>query len=118
MCLTHGPRTVADVPRLSYATLIADDITGLAGFYEQLFGLEVDPADVTDIFRGIDIGQGTTLTFSAPPVYELLGMEAWAEPSGTRTYLTYELDDDAAVDEHVARAVALGAQILRTPYVT
>jgi predicted enzyme related to lactoylglutathione lyase len=102
---------------VSYASIIADDVVSLCGFYRALFDLEeVDGA--TEIYRGLGTANDVVLAFSAPVVYELLGIEAYAAARGTKQYLTFEVGSSAAVGEVTERAVRLGATILHDPYVT
>lgn len=103
--------------RISLASIVTDDIESLATFYARTFGFEEVVELRSDIFRGLDVA-GTTLGFSTPVVYEMLGIEAWSDPTGTASYLTFEADDDAGVDRLVTAAVEGGATVLHEPYTT
>lgn len=102
---------------LSFASIISDDIESAAAFYATVFDLAEVEELHSDIFRGLDVS-GVTLGFSAPVVYEMLGIEAWADPSGTSQYLTFEVDDDDGVRQRTELAVEHGATILHEPYET
>jgi predicted enzyme related to lactoylglutathione lyase len=102
---------------VSYASIIADDIGSLCGFYGTLFELDEVPG-ATDIYRGLRAGNDVVLAFSAPAVYGLLGLDGYTPASGTRQYLTFEVGSAAAVEELTARAVDLGATVLHEPYTT
>ena len=104
-------------PSISFASYICEDIEALSAFYADVFDLvEVEELH-SDIFRGLDV-DGVTLGFSAKVVYEMLSIERWADPSGTSQYLTFEVDDDAAVTRKTEAAVAAGAELLHEPYET
>lgn len=102
---------------ISLASLITDDIVGLADFYAATFGFAEVDALRSEIFRGLDAG-GVTLGFSTPAVYEMLHIEPWAAATGTKQYLTFEVADDVAVEAAAATAVANGATLLHDPYET
>ena len=98
-------------PSISFASYICEDIEALSAFYADVFDLvEVEELH-SDIFRGLDV-DGVTLGFSAKVVYKMLSIERWADPSGTSQYLTFEVDDDAAVTNKTDAAVAAGAELL------
>ena len=99
---------------ISLASVVTDDIVGLAEFYATTFDLPEVTELRSDIFRGLDVG-GVTLGFSTPVVYELLHIERWSEATGTKQYLTFEVADDAAVDAVTATAVANGAELRHEP---
>ena len=102
---------------ISFASYICEDIEKLSAFYADLFGFaEVDELR-SDIFVGLDV-DGTTLGFSAEVVYEMLSIQDWANPTGTKQYLTFEVDTDDAVTETSERAVTAGASLLHPPYAT
>ena len=102
---------------LSIASHIATDIEALSSFYATVFDLPEVEELRSDIFVGLDL-DGVTLGFSAPVVYEMLGIEDWANPSGTAEYLTFEVSSEAEVTERTDAAVALGARLLHEPYET
>ncbi len=103
--------------RFSLASIVADDIVALSGFYARTFDLAEVEELRSDIFRGYDVG-GVTLGFSTPVVYEMLGMQAWQDATGTKQYLTFEVASDAEVDERLAKAVDGGAKVLHDAYET
>lgn len=102
---------------ISLATIVTDDIVGLADFYARTFGFAEVVELRSDIFRGLDVG-GVTLGFSAPVVYEMLHIDEWADAAGTKQYLTFEVGSDEAVVTATEAAVANGAQLRHEPYVT
>lgn len=103
--------------RISLASIVADDIVALSSFYGGVFGLPEVAELRSDIFVGLDI-DGTTLGFSAPVVYEMLGLQDWSPASGTKQYLTFEAATDDEVDTLTAMAAERGAQVLHAPYET
>ena len=102
---------------ISFATYITDDIVGLSGFYAEVFDLEEVTELRSDIFRGLDVG-GMTLGFSASVVYEMLGIDDWADPKGTAQYLTFEMPSDEEVSRLTEVAVSKGATLQHEPYET
>lgn len=101
----------------SIATYITDDIVGLSSFYADVFDLDEVMELRSDIFRGLDV-DGMTLGFSATVVYEMLGIQDWANPKGTAQYLTFETTTDEEVSARTDAAVARGATLLHEPYET
>jgi uncharacterized protein len=104
--------------RISYASILADDIVALSGFYRDTLGLPEIVDDATDIFRGLDTGTGTTLAFSAHAVYGLLNIDDRRNTSGTKQYITFELDSDAEVERVAQLAVDNGGTLVKSPYET
>ena len=102
---------------LSLASYISDDFVALFEFYRTTFELEEVVELRSDIFRGATVG-ATTLGFSATVVYEMLGIDEWADARGTTQYLTFEAASDDEVGELTERAVANGARLLHDPYET
>ncbi len=102
---------------ISFASYICDDIEALSTFYAEVFGFsEVDELR-SEIFVGLD-ADGTTLGFSAMVVYEMLSIERWADATGTKQYITFEVDSSDAVTASTEAAVARGAELLHEPYET
>ena len=102
---------------LSIASVIADDIVELSRYYADVFELEELVEFRTDIFRGLDLG-GIVLGFSPPDVYEMLHMNDWSGPQGTKQYLTFEAGSDDDVERLTEAAVDRGGRILHEPYDT
>jgi len=102
---------------VSLASFISSDFVALFDFYSSTFDLPEVEELRSDIFRGAD-ASGTTIGFSAPVVYEMLNIQAWADARGTRQYLTFECASDAEVDERTRVAVGKGGTLLHEPYET
>ena len=102
---------------ISLASFISADFVALFEFYSATFDLPEVEDLRSDIFRGAD-ADGTTIGFSAPVVYEMLNIQAWADAKGTRQYLTFECASDAEVGERTQVAVSKGAALLHEPYET
>ncbi|MGV9799774.1 VOC family protein [Mycobacterium sp. NPDC003449] len=100
--------------RLSFASVITDDIVSLSEFYGTVFGLDEVIELRSDHFRGLHLGE-TILGFSAPAAYSLLNLKPAENPSGTDHFLTFEVADDGAVDALTERAVTAGAQCIKPP---
>ena len=104
--------------RISYASILAEDIVALSGFYRDTLDLPEIVDDATDIFRGLDTGTGTILAFSGHAVYGLRNIEDRRVTSGTKQYITFELDTDAEVERVMQLAVDNGATLIKSPYET
>lgn len=100
--------------RLSFVSVISDDIVGLSGFYEEVFGLDEVVTLRSEHFRGLWIGE-TILGFSTKHAYALLNLtdpESVSEPS---TFWTFEVDTESAVSAMTDAAVAAGARCVSAP---
>ena len=102
---------------VSIASYICDDIVGLSDFYAAVFDLDEVMELRSDIFRGLD-ADGVTIGFSAPVVYEMLGIPDRADPTGTAQYLTFEVGSRTEVEERTAKAVELGPVVVHDIYET
>ena len=102
---------------ISLASYIADDFVALFEFYSTTFDLPEVVELRSDIFRGAD-ASGVTIGFSAPVVYEMLGIDEWRDARGTTQYLTFEVGSADEVTEKTELAVANGARLLHEPYET
>jgi predicted enzyme related to lactoylglutathione lyase len=102
------PTTGRPAVRFGKVVLDAPDPAGLAAFYADLLGWEVDPAASDEewvTLRGP--GGGTTLAFQLAPD---LPAPTWPE-GGVPQQLHVDLHVDA-YDDAEARALALGARLL------
>jgi uncharacterized glyoxalase superfamily protein PhnB len=102
---------------ISLASFISTDFVALFEFYSSTFDLPEVTELHSEIFRGAD-ASGVTIGFSAPVVYEMLNIQDWADHRGTTQYLTFEVEDDDAVDAATQRAIGKGARLLHEPYET
>lgn len=105
------------MPTLGYINVFAEDIVSLARFYREVFGFTEIAAFATPIFRAVDVGT-LTLGFSAKSAYELLGLDEYSDPIGTRMILTFEAQAKGDVATLTERAVANGARLIKPPYDT
>ncbi|MFK8022830.1 MAG: VOC family protein [Ilumatobacter sp.] len=102
---------------ISFASYICDDIDALSTFYADVFGFTEVEELHSDIFRGLD-ADGTVLGFSAKVVYEMLSIERWSDATGTKQYLTFEVDSSDAVVAATTASTERGAELLHEPYET
>ena len=102
---------------ISLASYIAEDIEALSGFYADVFELPEVTELRSEIFVGLDV-DGVTLGFSAMVVYEMLGIGPWADATGTKQYLSFEVASDEEVTARTEAAIAAGAEIRHVPYET
>lgn len=100
--------------RMSFASVITDDIVGLSGFYADLLDLDEVTELRSDNFRGLRLGD-VVLGFSSPKAYELLNLEPPASVSGTTQFLTFEVESEAQVETVTDAAMAAGAQCVTPP---
>jgi len=101
---------------LTYTNIFTADIDRLAEFYGALFDFEENVASRSPIFRGFFAG-GTSLGFSGPGAYELLGMEPQVTP-GDRVFQTFDVDAPEEVRSLTKKASSLGAVIVKEPFAT
>lgn len=98
----------------------ARDIDALAAFYTTLFGVSTVDAVASPIYRAVDF-HGTRLGIHAPKAYELLEIAdrvIAGAPKPVGTYITCNVQSREELDAYLARAVSLGAKVLKTPYVS
>ncbi|RMS48905.1 hypothetical protein ALP66_05259, partial [Pseudomonas amygdali pv. photiniae] len=100
---------------LSYVNVFAQDIIVLSGFYSKLFGFSEIEAIRSPIFRGLDTGK-SCIGFNALDAYELLGLDEFTGSTGCRFLLNIDVDEQCEVDRLVPQAVALGARLIKAPY--
>lgn len=101
---------------LAYTNIYTADIDRLADFYSALFGLEEYMESRSPIFRGFAAG-GTSLGFSGPGAYELLGMVPQTTP-GDRVFQTFNAESPDEVRNLTIKAADLGATIVLEPFET
>jgi predicted enzyme related to lactoylglutathione lyase len=101
---------------LSYVNVATRDLETLTRFYMDLFELEEAREFRTPVFRALLTGK-TTIGFNAAKVYATLNLP---EPSdhGGKLVLTFDVDSAEDVDAKIARAVSLGAKLLKPAYRT
>src|SRR6218665_2283436 len=104
------------MPALAYTNIFTSDIDRLAEFYGTLFDLEENVARRSPIFRGFFAG-GTSLGFSGPGAYELLGMEPQTAP-GDRVFQTFDVDTPEEVQGFTDKARSLGGTVVLEPFAT
>lgn len=108
-------------PTLSFASVLASDMVTLSAFYREVFDLPEVDSLTSEHFRGLQVGS-TVLGFSAASTaYDLLELPRPQAVSGRRpvySFLTFEVEDDAAVAAHLERAVQRGAGVVQTPHRT
>ena len=87
-------------------------------FYQQLCGAPEMLEHASPIYRGLQLS-GITLGFHAQDAYALLGAEAlrFESPSAGH-YPTFNLASNVDLDAWLARALNLGALVLKPPYMT
>jgi predicted enzyme related to lactoylglutathione lyase len=101
---------------LAYTNIYTADIDRLADFYSTLFDLDEYMESRSPIFRGFAAG-GTSLGFSGPGAYELLGMEPQTTP-GDRVFQTFNAGSPEEVRILTVKAAQLGATIVLEPFQT
>ncbi|MFN3889554.1 MAG: VOC family protein [Beijerinckiaceae bacterium] len=105
--------------RLAYVNILAKDIDALAAFYMGVFAFREIEGHRSPIYRCIDAG-GVELGFNAPLAGELLNIRARRPESGDglATYITFEMESEAALESALRGAQAHGGRVLKAPYDT
>ena len=96
------------------------DIDALAGFYAALFDLPLIDAVASPIYRALDV-HGTRIGIHDFKAYELLQVGErviQGSPMPVGTYLTFNVDSKDELDSHLAKALDLGARVLKAPYIS
>lgn len=101
---------------LAYTNIFTADIDRLADFYGELFGLQEIMESRSPLFRGFTAG-GSSIGFSAPGAYELLGL-APQEGPGDRVLQTFDAPDAETVSTLTEKAISLGASLVKEPFKT
>ena len=100
---------------LSYVNVATRDLDKLTRFYMDLFGFEEAHEARSPVFRAVMTGR-TMIGFNAEAVYPTLNLP---EPSdGSRLILTFDVGSAADVDDKIARAISLGAKLLKPAFQT
>lgn len=102
---------------MSYITVICRDFVALAAFYRDLLGYEEIPELESDIFRALR-SDGPIIGFHAPGAFDLLNLPEADLDAPTHAIWTFGPDSDEAVDAMTARAVELGATVVKAPFRT
>jgi len=103
--------------RLSSVNLFARDLDGLISFYAGLFSLSENLQQRGPIYRTLDAG-GVAIGFNAADAYRLLKSRLVSVAGRSRSMLTFETADHAAVQRLCDKALAMGATIVKPPFDT
>jgi len=98
----------------------ARDIDALAGFYAALFDLPYIEAVASPIYRALDF-HGTRLGIHDNQAYALLEIGdrvIQGTPKPVGTYITCNVAGKQELDAYLAKALALGARVIKAPYVS
>jgi len=101
--------------RLTYQTFLAHDVASLAQFYIDGLGLEEVEASRDHRYREVKAG-GCMIGFAHEGARAMTNLEEDGAPSGTRSLVTFDVGDTAAVQPAIDRAVAAGATLVKPPY--
>jgi len=96
------------------------DIDALANFYATLFEVPFIEAVKSPIYRALDF-HGTRLGIHDRKAYELLEISdrvIEGSPKPVGTYITCNVGSRAELDAYLAKALSLGAKVLKAPYVS
>lgn len=103
--------------RLSHINIFSRDIAALSAFYANLFDFSEVEAMRSPIYRLLDCG-ASQLGFNALEAYALLDLSDLSEKKGAAFILNFEVTEESEVSAVSDRAVALGAKLVKPPYVT
>ena len=98
--------------------LFCTDHVRMFEFYRTLLDAPEMLEHASPIYRGLQL-PGVSLGFHAQAAYDLLDIGDYrlVQP-GAGHYPTFNLDSTAAVDEMLARALAMGATLRKGPFIT
>jgi predicted enzyme related to lactoylglutathione lyase len=102
---------------LGYLNIFANDIAKLAGFYADVFGLEELVASRSPIFRGLKTGKAN-IGFNSHDAYELLNLQKPTDRTGSKSFMTFDVNSVEEVDRLTPIAVEKGATLLKAPFTT
>jgi hypothetical protein len=102
---------------LSYVNIFSKDIVKLSDFYRDVFGFEEIAEIRSPIFVGLRAGP-CCLGFNAQDAYELLKLTDYANPTGAKFLLNFDVESIAEVDRMTPLAVSRGARLIKEPYHT
>jgi predicted enzyme related to lactoylglutathione lyase len=102
---------------LSYVNIFAKDIEKLSSFYRTVFGFAEIPEIRSPIFVGLRTGQ-SCLGFNAQEAYGLLKLSDYANPTGAKFLLNFDVESSTEVDRMTPLAVGHGAKLIKEPYKT
>lgn len=103
---------------LSYVNVATHDLDRLPKFYMDLFGYAEVREAQTPIYRALLTGK-TTIGFNAAFIFPSLNLPLPPEtPDAPKFLLTFEVDSTAEVDSYIARALELGAKLVKPAYRT
>jgi uncharacterized glyoxalase superfamily protein PhnB len=111
--MTRPSATLANV------NVFAGDIAALSHFYKDLFGFAEILSRRTEIYRVLVAGE-IELGFNSYAAYDLLELadRRASTVRPTTVYCTFDLSQEASLEEVVSRAVALGAKVVKQIYRT
>ncbi|GAB04229.1 putative lactoylglutathione lyase [Gordonia amarae] len=102
---------------MSYITVICRDFVALATFYRDLLGYDEIPELESDIFRALR-SDGPIIGFHSPGAFDLLNLPEADLAAPGNSIWTFGTESDEAVDTMTARAVELGAVVVKEPFRT
>ena len=106
------------MPKLTVASLIAEDMDALVAFYQSLLGFAEFEAHRGPIYRALDAGNGVALGIHSPGAYDLLTLDGSAPIGRAISMLTFEVDGAAEVEALAEKSPGLGATVVKGPYDT
>ena len=102
---------------LNLVNIFAEDMVGLATYYQQVFGFPEIRKYRSPIFRLLDSGKAA-LGFNAPEAYELLELQRYSKTRGVKVFINIEARSKREVDTIAAKAVKKGGHLIKAPYTT
>jgi predicted enzyme related to lactoylglutathione lyase len=96
------------------------DIDALSSFYASVFDVPYMDAVKSSIYRALDIF-GMRIGFHDQKAYALMNLGdrmMTMEPKPVGTYISFAVESKQALDAHLAKALSLGATIVKLPYVS
>ena len=102
---------------LNLVNIFAEDMVGLARFYQRVFGFPEIRKYRSPIFRLLDSGKAA-LGFNSPEAYELLELKRHSKTRGVKVFINFDARSKREVDAIAAKAAKHGGRIIKAPYTT
>jgi predicted lactoylglutathione lyase len=101
---------------LTYVTYFTYDLNAMAEFYVAI-GLEEIEASRSNSYREVKAGSAK-IGFAAQAAYENLDLACDANPTGSRSLITFDVGHPENVTATVSRVIAAGGELVKPGFET
>lgn len=101
---------------LTYVTYFTHDLNAMTEFYVAI-GLEEIEASRSDSYREVKAGSAK-IGFAAQAAYKNLDMACDADPTGSRSLITFDVGHSDNVAAIVSRVIAAGGELVKPGFET